>query len=193
MPAEQIEVKMPHYPTLPDFERVIDRVVAPGAYRREFVEMFFDAMLDQRADFNMDGAIHAVALQAARTFAAQYEAHVAFDPDRRMSVTFENVAAFVSVNTFDSEEMRGIIDHAMSRKVDEVGIFIKEKCGEIAEIFEYDGRKMAIVIAKAWLDYIDALRGERGYFRFIQPRRELTILKRSYELLVASVVTPKGR
>jgi hypothetical protein len=193
--AELTEVQYPTYPTLADFEKVIDRVVAPGAYRHAFVEMFFDEMLNQRADYNMDGAIHAVAIKAALPFAEAYRAHVRFgsEPSNQRDVTFENVASFVSMRSFDDPAMQVLIDGIMVRRVDEVGLWIAERCKEFADAFEYDGKKKAIVIARTWLDYIDSLKGEAGYFRLVKPRRELAILRRSYELLVASVVVPKGR
>jgi hypothetical protein len=195
MTGKSIVVKHPSFPTLAEFERVIDRVTAPGAYRAAFVEMFFAEMLGRRANCDMDGAIRSVSLDAAQFFADVYDANVRRDQTamQQHPTSFENVAAFVSELTFNDKEMSGVIKNILSRRLDEISNLIMVRYNEISETFRFDKQKEPIRNAREWLDYIEYLRGEVGYGQLLRTKRELTILVRSYELLVASVVTPKGR
>lgn len=195
MTGKSIAVKNPSFPTLPEFERVIDRATGPGAYRAAFVEMFFADMLGRRANCDMDGAIRSVALEAAQFFADVYDANVRPDQTamQQRPTRFENVAAFVSELTFNDKAMKGSIELVLIRRLAEISKIIVDRNEELSEIFEYDERKQVIRNAREWLDFIEYLKGEAGYARLLKAKRELTILVRSYELLIASVVTPKGR
>lgn len=195
MTGKSIAVKHPTFPSLPEFEQVIDRAIAPGAYRAAFVEMFFAEMLGRRANCDMDGAIHSVALEAARFFADPYAANVSRDQTalQQHPISFENVAMFVSKLTFNDKAMEGVIERILGQRIIGISNWISDRCSDLSESFEYDELKKPIAIAYEWIDYIEYLKGEVGYARLLKPRRDLSILARSYELLVASVVTPKGQ
>ena len=193
--VERIKVQYPRYPSLADFETVVDRAVKPGIYRETFVRMFFDEMSKRRMNCNMEGAIHEIALKAAQALSGPYEANVAFDdrsPDP-LPVLYRNVADFVELAMIGEPGFAATIECEMTTRLFELWARHNHAREHSDELFEYDKDDVAIDICRSWLDYIELLKETAEYRSLVTLRRDLTILCRSYELLVAHFVTKVSR
>lgn len=193
--AERIKVQYPRYPSLADFEAVVDRAVKPGIYRETFVRMFFDEMSKRRMNCNMDGVIHEIALKTAHVLSAPYEANVAFEdrtPDP-LPVLYRNVADFVELAMIGEPTFPSIIENEMTTRLFELWARRNHAREQFDELFEYDKDDVAIDICRSWLDYIELLKDTVEYRSLVSFRRHLTILCRCYELLIAHFVSKRDR
>ena len=193
--AERIKVQFPAYPTLTDFEAVVDRAIKPGIYRETFVRMFFDEMSKRRMNCNMDGAIREIALKAAHALADAYVANVNFDgaPRDISSPTFWNLAGFIEHGIVGEPAFATAIENEITARVFNLWAVHNNSRNEFDELFEYDKDADAINICRVWLDHIELLKDTVEYRSLVPLRRDLTILSRSYELLVAHFVTKVSR
>lgn len=193
--AQRIKVQYPTYPSLSDFESVVDKAVKPGIYRETFIRMFFDEMSKRRMNCNMDGAIREVALKAAHALSDAYAANVSFEgaPSDIPSPTFWNVAGFIEHAIIGETSFAGVIESEISARLFELWARYNHDRGEFDDLFEYDKDDIAIDVCRTWLDYIELLKETAEYKSLVSLRRDLTILCRCYELLVTHFATNTSR
>lgn len=193
--AERIKVQFPTYPTLADFEAVVDRAIKPGVYRETFVRLFFDEMMKRRMNCNMDGAIREIAVKAAHALADTYVANVSFEgaPSDIPSPTFWNLAGFVEHALIGETSLADVIDAEAMDRIYWIWSSYNNKREDFDELFEYDKDDEPNDIMNLWLDHVELLKETFEYRSLITLKRDLTILSRSYELLVAHFVNKVSR
>lgn len=180
------------HPSFIEFEAVLDHAAQSEAtLRRAFVKRFFDFMLAQRMNFNVEGVVHDVLEEVVIGFVDTYEANIAPPTDSGpQSRYYGGVADWLRKHRLDETTVE-IIDSELTKRL----LTVRSKHNDVMEdeLFNESDQLPPSHLVNKWLDHIELLNEIGEGRRYVSVRRILTILARCHKLLLAHVVTNEGR
>lgn len=181
-------VAIPQAPHLHEFERVVDYAAQSKAVvRQAFVERFFDFMLGQRMNCKADGLVQQVMRETVESFADVYTGAINIPVDHAWgadlwfgyaSDTFEH-GNKLPANT------KTMIANELARRL--LYLQMNNRKLMLNELFVVEGDEEPHFVINRWIDHTKLLSDIGEGLPYILIIRTMTILSRSYELLVAYV------